>query len=109
MAPVAPVSHGDAVVRLHEAESKLQMRNVELSAARDQIRTLEHRMARALAPEVGINVITRASELTRAQAGRDVSSEAKRHAVYARLIKDFPDVSRRELALAIEIALVKEG
>lgn len=35
----------------------------------------------------------------------DRSGEGKRHAVYARLLKDFPDTPRRTLSLAIEYAL----
>lgn len=37
----------------------------------------------------------------------DVSGEWKRHQVYATLIKRFPDVSKRILALAIELYLNK--
>ena len=35
----------------------------------------------------------------------EASGEAKRHDVYARLIKDFPDVSKHVLANVIQIAL----
>ena len=33
------------------------------------------------------------------------SGEAKRHQVYARLIKQFPEANKRDLALAIELSL----
>jgi len=35
------------------------------------------------------------------------SGEWKRHQVYARLIKEFPQISRKDLGLAIEIAVQK--
>lgn len=35
------------------------------------------------------------------------TGEWKRHWVYAKLIKEFPDTDRRDLALAIEVALRK--
>lgn len=38
----------------------------------------------------------------------DVSGEWKRHQVYATLIKIFPDISKRLLALAIELYLNKK-
>lgn len=33
------------------------------------------------------------------------TGEAKRHQVYAKLIKQFPDVPKRDLAMAIELAV----
>ena len=33
------------------------------------------------------------------------SGEAKRHQVYARLLKDFPNMPHRQVALAIEVVL----
>ena len=51
-------------------------------------------------------LLVRTQVLTREQntiEGR--SGEAKRHQVYARLIKDFPETSHRVLARAIEDAL----
>ena len=106
--PAAPVPLPPDAALLHEVQSKLQMRGVELAAARDQVQVLERRLAQSILPSIGGNVLTRATELIRTQAERDVSGEAKRHTVYAQLIKDFPDVLRRELGLAIEVALVKE-
>lgn len=35
----------------------------------------------------------------------DSSGEAKRHQVYAQLIKEYPTVAKRRLALAIELGL----
>lgn len=58
---------------------------------------------------VNAEVLERAKVLTSTQPAA-MGGEAKRHAVYARLIKDFPQHSKRELALAIELALSpKEG
>jgi len=34
-----------------------------------------------------------------------VSGESRRHQVYARLVKEFPDVRRRVISLAIELSL----
>jgi hypothetical protein len=36
---------------------------------------------------------------------KDISGEAKRHMVYAKMIKKYPYVSKRELAFAIEATL----
>jgi hypothetical protein len=41
------------------------------------------------------------------QSMTKASGEYKRHEVYARLIKEFPAVPRRDLALAIELAVRK--
>ncbi len=57
-------------------------------------------------------VLDRARELTQDADTTLSGGEAKRHAVYAKLIKDFPLTLKRELALAIELALfhaIKEG
>ncbi len=35
----------------------------------------------------------------------DASGEAKRHQVYAKLIKQFPEARKKDLSLAIELAL----
>lgn len=52
-------------------------------------------------------VLTRARLLTLEQDMRwpDRSGEAKRHQVYAALVKEYPDLSRRRLSRAIEEAL----
>jgi hypothetical protein len=48
----------------------------------------------------------RAEVLVREQeAFTDTSGEYKRHQVYAKLIKEFPDVRQRDLGLAIELAV----
>lgn len=39
----------------------------------------------------------------------DASGEAKRHQVYARLIKQFPEARKKDLALAIELAVQDAG
>lgn len=74
------------------------------------IRDLQARMATAAT--VSQPVLDRAGVLTRDADTTLSGGEAKRHQVYARLIKDFPAVDKRELALAIELALFhapKEG
>ena len=62
-------------------------------------------------PSIAPAYIARAGELT-STVNPALGGEAKRHQVYARLIKDFPDAPKRELSLAIELALFqspKEG
>lgn len=39
----------------------------------------------------------------------DASGEAKRHQVYALLIKQFPEARKKDLSLAIELALQDAG
>lgn len=52
-------------------------------------------------------VLARAVALTREQESRwpERSGEAKRHQVYALLLKEFPDTSKRSVSRAIEDAL----
>ena len=66
----------------------------------------------ATAATVTTPVLERATQLTQDADTSLTGGEAKRHQVYARLIKDFPMTPKRELALAIELALFhapKEG
>ena len=106
---VPPGPAEDLRMRLHEAETKLHMRGVALHDAQDRVAHLERRLAQPYAPSVSTEVMTRAGELIRVQEPIDRSGEAKRHAVYAQLIKNYPTLPKRELALAIEVALTKEG
>lgn len=39
------------------------------------------------------------------ERGKDFSGEAKRHQVYSKLIKIFPEVDRKRLALIIELVI----
>jgi len=60
-----------------------------------------------LLPEVQ-KVVRRARVLCAEQDERcalGTSGEYKRHEVYARLLKEFPEVRKRNVALAIEVAL----
>lgn len=58
------------------------------------------------APGIASEIYHRAKVLVTLQAGNvGVSGEAKRHQVYARLVKEFPTEPRRNLGLAIELAL----
>ena len=77
-------------------------------AARDQdIWRLEGEINRwRISPEI----LERAAALIRDADTLLTGSEAKRHMVYAKLLKDFPEIPKRNLALAIELALPpKEG
>ena len=47
----------------------------------------------------------RALALVHETDGWDASGEAKRHRVYAQLLKEFPALSKRQVSLAIELAL----
>ena len=80
----------------------------DLNEAVNELRAMKARMA--ITATVGPEIFDRAKTLT-ADADTTLSGgEAKRHAVYARLIKDFPMSTKRELGLAIELALaLKEG
>ena len=106
--PLEPLSSdpSDLAARLRHAEAKANMRGVELHDALDRLRALEARQA-----VVTPTTMQRVHELVDAQVHREASGEAKRHAVYAQLIKDFPAISHRNIAMAIEIALYtpKEG
>lgn len=56
-------------------------------------------------------IVDRARVLATAEDVRNPASgfgEAKRHAVYARLIKEFPAERKTDLALTIELALTGE-
>lgn len=83
----------------------------EVARAQDNvIAELKGRMATAATVDAAI--LARAKGLTQDADTLLTGGEAKRHFVYARLIKDFPTTARRELALAIELALFqfpKEG
>lgn len=58
-------------------------------------------MRRSFDPVLLARAVQRVKEASRLEG----SGEYKRHVVYARLIKEFPTTPRRQLALAIEIAL----
>lgn len=66
------------------------------------------RLAKIKTPEIvwpDEAIVSRAQALTAEWHQPDFSGEYKRHQVLARLIKDYPDVSRRTLAMAIELGL----
>ena len=73
----------------------------------EELINLRRRMASTTTIEP--EVFARATELTQAADTTLQGGEAKRHAVYARLIKDFPMTPKRELGLAIELALAPQG
>ena len=81
-----------------------------INGMKEKIQDLQSRMATAAT--VSKPVFDRAGVLARDADTTLSGGEAKRHQVYAKLIKDFPIVNKRELALAIELALFhspKEG
>ena len=55
--------------------------------------------------DVPADLAARIGDLAALQEVPGLSGEAKRHQVYARLIKDFPETPRKSLALAIEVVL----
>lgn len=99
----------DLAERLRYVEHKRSLREVQLSNAKDQIKGLKDRLAQSAAPNITPVMMDRTIALVKLQEKEDKGGEAKRHAVYAQLIKDFPAIAKRELALAIEVALIKEG
>ncbi len=104
---------------IHSKDVKLQMREVAVKAAQDIVDRLERDLAtarttavRAFAPSLSDDTFQRVKTLVAQWATHAMSGEAKRHQVYARLMKEFPDASKRDLGLAIEVALIdppKEG
>jgi hypothetical protein len=106
---------------LHVKDTKIQMRDVKVHELEDRITKLERDLAGAktvsflsLAPSVNGVMFDRVKELVAAtdESLATASGEAKRHAVYARLLKEYPTTPKRDLALAIETALIappKEG
>ena len=65
------------------------------------------RLAEWLDPLSDPTVLSRARELTQEWESKLGAGfgEAKRHQVYARLIKEFPEKSKRQLSAIIEAAL----
>jgi hypothetical protein len=104
---------------LHVKDVKLQMREVAVKAAQDVAAKLEADLAvartaaaRAIAPSLDDATLERVKALVASYADQSMSGEAKRHQVYARLLKEYPAASKRDLGLAIEVALIeppKEG
>ena len=80
---------------------------------RDTIKRLEQTIAdqtallRSKLQNTQINpaVLLKSKELVQGSFPAGMGSEAKRHTTYANLIKAFPDANKRELSLAIEMAL----
>jgi hypothetical protein len=100
-----------------EAAGLAARMTAEALQRRDDIARLQGELAIARARIVAVAsvdqaVLDRAAVLI-GEADTTLSGgEAKRHQVYARLIKDFPATPKRELGLAIELALFhsqKEG
>ena len=59
-------------------------------------------------PQVDMKVIKKAKIYTREcekYSAPGTSGEFKRHIVYAKLIKDFPSVPKRQISIAIELGL----
>jgi hypothetical protein len=56
-----------------------------------------------------VRALPEARRLIRLAEDTDRTGEWKRHSVYSKLIKQFPDEDKRDLALAIEVALRRWG
>ena len=54
---------------------------------------------------VPADLLAAAERETARAEGLDASGEYRRHSVYAALLRQFPSASKRDLALAIELAL----
>jgi hypothetical protein len=98
-------------VRYHDAETMrahtaLIAQITEIVAERDRARADFAQYAQQQL-EVRADVRVRAEYLvgTLHKKGQHLAGEFKRHQVYADLLKEFPDVRRRDLGLAIEMAV----
>ena len=60
---------------------------------------------RAHAPDTPLLISARIWTAWAEETFPDTSGEHKRHQVYARLLRIYPDARRRDVALAIELAL----
>ena len=101
--------HGGWSEGIVTAPYEATIESLRLDAAKmvEELAMLRVRMANTTTIEP--DVFARATELTQAADTTLQGGEAKRHAVYARLIKDFPMTPKRELGLAIELALAPQG
>ncbi len=119
----APEDHSGCVAAQAEAEREHEQRIFDASMRHDldvqfllesQTKELETQKAEYektafLIPE-GVGKLVDAAKslaLPFEQDKTGMSGEAKRHQVYARLIKDFPESTRKDIALAIELAMRK--
>lgn len=59
-------------------------------------------------PEIKRELIDAAVDTIKGPWAEEHSGEYKRHQVYAKLIKQFPEESKKHIALAIEIAVCGE-
>ncbi len=86
---------------------------VEAYAHQDTIKKLEQTLADHAAllrskleqTQIDPAVLLKAKELVAGAFPTGMGGEAKRHATYANLIKAFPEANKRDLGLAIEMAL----
>lgn len=68
------------------------------------------RCRRAHVPQIRAELVSRVRELVAGEAqDADANGELKRHRVYARLVKEFPSLSRRAISYAIELAVLELG
>ena len=56
-------------------------------------------------PSAALYASRRAANLIEWNDKKNLSGEGKRHQVYAQLLKDYPGVSKRDIAMAIELAM----
>mgnify|MGYP001558843935 CR=1 FL=1 len=116
--PKVVAERDELLEHLRVLTSLLGAKDAEIKTSQDAIRQLgtELRTIRTSAVQtwsasLSGDTFERVKTLVSEWSGLSGSGEAKRHQVYARLIKEFPNVLKRDLGLAIEMALqpLKEG
>jgi hypothetical protein len=98
-----------ALETLAQVRRMLEERDVEIANLEEAVAHRDRRIEElaAVVPKVDESCLARAREVVRDLVAATMGGEAKRHAAYARLIKEFPETPKRQLALAIELALLQ--
>lgn len=108
-AVTAPLDHAELAAVKRELS---YVKGTLLHDALDHVVVLERHFAKDWTKGIDTTLLARTRELVTKHDEFDHSGEAKRHAVYAQLLKEFPTARKRDVALAIEIVLLqapKEG
>lgn len=90
----------------NETETKHLQEILDIHQQSEAAKAEYQKTAFLISPEIQA-LIDGAAKLASVHDAADMSGEAKRHQVYARMIKDNPEASRNDIALAIEFAVRK--
>lgn len=88
----------------NETETKHLQEIIDIHQQSEAAKAEYQKTAFLISPEIQ-TLIDGAAKLASVHDTADMSGEAKRHQVYARMIKDNPGASRGDIALAIEFAV----